>query len=733
MNTSDEIRFSLSEVPRRTTTGTAVGDIGIELAARGSEGDSFSEPYGHENEPAPPPCFKCEYDVKEERYVIREPKVIVPGQDKPIEPEDPGELHKNRTYVCAVTRENNKVKAEIVEEDKVPDGALVSVPICKIDDSRGFDIITQYHVGAIVLGGTTFVGDMDGSEVIGGAGEEILVTGHPGAEDPYGQDSHSGIQFLTVSSREGGGETIPAKLIARIKGKDENEDWAAHKLTIKGKDGNQQILHFLGCSDFDIDLSGSGGGGGGAENVIGSDYIEVGDREEKDDDGNVTTKREVSAKIQTRDPGPSSPVEHALLTHDTDQLVRSKKTFLGSSPLANSKKVIVDGPNGRIEVKDATGNKTIKLDAADIPNECGQDGAATIQVRKLTVTHPRTKDGKTADIYHVIGCADIEVQEGDAIEKIESGTPSQSGGFTVTPVTITLKDGTKLPAFNISAKNGTKGDDGDDGASVSGATAGTPVVDSNTTTTPITFTLSDGTKIGPIGVVSTNGVSASGSDYIEVGNGTGATAKGQVKAKVPADGSKGLLTTDTEQAISAAKTIKKGAKRIVLDPSMIPDVCQKKEISVKTLKVTHRYPKDGKGSEAYHILGCDDVEIKEGDIKKLTFKKSGSSDVEFDGTEDKVVEMTVRNLVAGSGISLTATGNDITITNTAQGGGGETTEGFTGTAPWLDGFKYDKTAHKLMYRFGNIRFENGLAVEYTPGGDSDFVDVPGGDAVEETV
>lgn len=270
MNTSDEIRFSLSEVPRRTTTGTAVGDIGIELAARGSEGDSFSEPYGHENEPAPPPCFKCEYDVKKELYVIREPKVIVPGQDKPIEPEDPGELQKNRTYVCAVTRENNKVKAGIVEEDKVPDGALVSVPICKIDDSRGFDVITQYHVGAIVLGGTTIVGDMDGSEVIGGSGEEILVTGHPGAEDSSGQDSHSGIQFLTVSSREGGGETIPAKLIARIKGKDVNEDWAAHKLTIKGKDGVVTTVHFLGCSDAVIN-EGGGGGGDGVTSLNGVD------------------------------------------------------------------------------------------------------------------------------------------------------------------------------------------------------------------------------------------------------------------------------------------------------------------------------------------------------------------------------------------------------------------------------------------------------------------------------
>lgn len=554
MNTSDEIRFSLSEVPRRTTTGTAVGDIGIELAARGSEGDSFSEPYGHENEPAPPPCFKCEYDVKEERYVIREPNVIVPGQDKPIEPEDPGELHKNRTYVCAVTRENNKVKAEIVEEDKVPDDALVSVPICKIDDSRGFDIITQYHVGAIVLGGTTFVGDMDGSEVIGGAGEEILVTGHPGAEDPSGQDSHSGIQFLTVSSREDGVGTTPAKLIARIKGKDENEDWGAKTMTVTDNGGSQQIIHFLGCGSVDIDLSGGGGGGGGGgDSVVGSDYIKVEDEQDAQDA--EKKNKAIKAKINTPNAVPSADEDkHALLTNDTGQNVRSAKTFLGRGQPSSSDRIIIDGPNAKLQAKSSDGNKTVEVDAA-----------------------------------------------------------------------------------------------------------------------------------------------------------------------------------------AGKETLTNGSKKIVLDPSAIPDECQKKEVSVKTLKVVHRYSKNGKASETYHILGCDDVEIDEGDIKKLTFKKTGSPDVEFDGTEDKDVEMTVRNLVAGSGISLTTSGNNITITNTAQGGGGGggggSEDGITGDVPFLDGFQYDKVNHKLQYRFGLMTFEKGILVGVKQGQihGMNFEDVPGGDAVEETV
>lgn len=153
MNVDDSVRMALSEATRSASVGS-VSEVTAELGSLGgadaSGGASISSPSS--SRPTLSPCFKCEYDVKEERYVIREPKVIVSGQVKPIEPEDPGELKKNRTYVCAVTRKNNEdVKAEIVEEDNVPYDALVSVPICKIDDSRGFDIITQYHVGAIVL------------------------------------------------------------------------------------------------------------------------------------------------------------------------------------------------------------------------------------------------------------------------------------------------------------------------------------------------------------------------------------------------------------------------------------------------------------------------------------------------------------------------------------------------------------------------------------------------------
>lgn len=57
-------------------------------------------------------------------------------------------------------------------------------------------------------------------------------------------------------------------------------------------------------------------------------------------------------------------------------------------------------------------------------------------------------------------------EQGVGIEKIESGTPTQSGEYTVTPITVTKTDGNK-ESFNVSAKQGIqglKGDKGDTGA-----------------------------------------------------------------------------------------------------------------------------------------------------------------------------------------------------------------------------------------------------------------------------
>lgn len=173
MNVDDSVRMALSEAPRPASVGSVSG-VTAELGSLAGADASGGAPIGPPPScrPTLSPCFKCEYDVVGERYVIREPKVVVSGQDRPVEPEDPGGLRKGVTYVCAVTRRNGEVGAAIVGEDEVPGDALVSVPICRIDD-RGFDVITQYHVGAIVVsGGAAGCDEHSVSQKLGGSGEQ---------------------------------------------------------------------------------------------------------------------------------------------------------------------------------------------------------------------------------------------------------------------------------------------------------------------------------------------------------------------------------------------------------------------------------------------------------------------------------------------------------------------------------------------------------------------------------
>ena len=335
------------------------------------------------------------------------------------------------------------------------DTAKYNIHICDINE-KGY-IEKQYVVGSIVINAKpSIVGETDDSEKIDG---DVEVSGKLDQAD---NGTSCGIEFKTVSAREAQGTdpARPPRIIADIKGRHDEENgcdaetWGCHKLTIKGKD-EDKIIHFLGCDDaIVVGEDGGGSGGGGAENVIGSDYIKVDDEEEEDDDGNVTTKRKVSAKIQTSDPNPSSPVEHALLTHDTDQLVRSKKTFLGSSPLANSKKVIIDGPNGRVEVKDATGNKTIKLDADDIPSDCGGE----LKVHKL-----KFKDENGVEnTYHGLFCADIDLTKEGKLIKSTTVTASASPNGMNT-IKFIYTDGTYDEFKVMNGMNGSPGSPGKDG------------------------------------------------------------------------------------------------------------------------------------------------------------------------------------------------------------------------------------------------------------------------------
>lgn len=160
-------------------------------------------------------------------------------------------------YLTRTISEGEQVYALTTDE---PEEGDENTAYYKIYDFTDGEVSCDYRATFLTLGiSSKFVGDMEGSEVIDAANDQILVTGHPGEEDSQGQDSHSGILFLTVSARKGqGGEKIPAKIIARIKDKKEDENWGAKTMTVPISGGGTKIVHFLGCDDVDLTKIASG-------------------------------------------------------------------------------------------------------------------------------------------------------------------------------------------------------------------------------------------------------------------------------------------------------------------------------------------------------------------------------------------------------------------------------------------------------------------------------------------
>lgn len=104
------------------------------------------------------------------------------------------------------------------------------------------------------------------------------------------------------------------------------------------------------------------------------------------------------------------------------------------------------------------------------------------------------EQGKTfLDIY-------LGIPAGATIDTITAGTPTQSSGQTVTPITMTLTDGTTR-TFDITATNGQTGATG---VGISSITAGTPTQSGGQTVTPITITLTDGNTLS-FNITSVNG------------------------------------------------------------------------------------------------------------------------------------------------------------------------------------------------------------------------------------
>lgn len=256
--------------------------------------------------------------------------------------------------------------AEFVGEDDDDDSEslCIAVASCEVDAENGSRLIRQFVDSALVIGdmSTMIAGDSESSEWVKVSGRKLVIQGYPGSGEGADEVDNCGLVFTTVGPRvDDDGNKIPAKIYVGVKDKLSSECWAAKTMTVPLAGGGTKVVHFLGCDDVDLtDVPGGGGGGGDSDGCgcEGSDYVEVESQTETDDDGNETHKKVIKAKIATE-----SDSAHALITNDTVQKIKAKKTF--AAP------VIVGDENG----------KHFKLDASQIPASC----AGQIQIRELKV------------------------------------------------------------------------------------------------------------------------------------------------------------------------------------------------------------------------------------------------------------------------------------------------------------------------------------------------------------
>lgn len=99
------------------------------------------------------------------------------------------------------------------------------------------------------------------------------------------------------------------------------------------------------------------------------------------------------------------------------------------------------------------------------------------------------KDNSAANIVSTKGATGAA---GVGITNATAGEPIVADGKTTTPITFSFSDGT-TKEFNVEAQNGT---DGAQGVGVKSITSGTPTVVNDKTNTPIVITLTDNTTVG---------------------------------------------------------------------------------------------------------------------------------------------------------------------------------------------------------------------------------------------
>lgn len=102
------------------------------------------------------------------------------------------------------------------------------------------------------------------------------------------------------------------------------------------------------------------------------------------------------------------------------------------------------------------------------------------------------KDNSAANIVSTKGETGAAGADGVGITNAIAGESIVADGKTTTPITFSFSDGT-TKEFNVEAQNGT---DGAQGVGVKSITSGTPTVVNDKTNTPILITLTDNTTVG---------------------------------------------------------------------------------------------------------------------------------------------------------------------------------------------------------------------------------------------
>lgn len=89
----------------------------------------------------------------------------------------------------------------------------------------------------------------------------------------------------------------------------------------------------------------------------------------------------------------------------------------------------------------------------------------------MSVIKVRNEQGQFVDIPVIQGVQGEQGIQGNpgndgvSITTASSGTPSQSGNYTITPITFNKSDGSNI-IVNVQARNGMNGQDGADGTSI---------------------------------------------------------------------------------------------------------------------------------------------------------------------------------------------------------------------------------------------------------------------------